>query len=104
MNEIKAKSEQFVLTTKVFYFYTPDGFGISKLAAKAERLLGVDTTARNWRTVGKLLESRQRLIRLTACFRTVTLGLQLLRRDARMARRRMRWSGPSYEAIVRLHS
>ena len=29
---------------------------ISKLAAKAGRLLGVDTTARNWRTVGKLLE------------------------------------------------
>lgn len=56
MNELKAKSEQFVLKSKVFYFYTPNGFGISKLAAKAERLLGVDTTARNWRTVGKLLE------------------------------------------------
>lgn len=56
MNELKAKSEQFVLTSKVFYFYTPQGFGISKLAAKAERLLGVDATARNWRTVGKLLE------------------------------------------------
>jgi uncharacterized protein (DUF1697 family) len=56
MNELKAKSEQFALTSKVFYFYTPNGFGISKLAAKTERLLGVDTTARNWRTVGKLLE------------------------------------------------
>lgn len=56
MNELKAKSEQFALTSKVFYFYTPQGFGISKLAAKAGRLLGVDTTARNWRTVGKLLE------------------------------------------------
>jgi uncharacterized protein (DUF1697 family) len=56
MNEIKTKTEQFVLTNKVFYFYAPDGFGVSKLAAKAERLLGVDTTARNWRTVGKLLE------------------------------------------------
>jgi uncharacterized protein (DUF1697 family) len=56
MNELKAKSEQFVLTNEVFYFYTPQGFGISKLAAKAERLLGVGTTARNWRTVGKLLE------------------------------------------------
>src|SRR4030095_10466700 len=42
MNEIKTKSEQFVLTNKVFYFYAPEGFGISKLAAKAERLLGVD--------------------------------------------------------------
>jgi len=56
MNEIKAKTEQFVLKNKVFYFYAPQGFGVSKLAAKAERLLGVDTTARNWRTVGKLLE------------------------------------------------
>jgi uncharacterized protein (DUF1697 family) len=56
MNELKTKSEQFVLTNKVLYFYAPDGFGTSKLAAKAERLLGVDTTARNWRTVGKLLE------------------------------------------------
>jgi uncharacterized protein (DUF1697 family) len=56
MNELKSKSEQFLLKDKVFYLYTPDGFGISKLAAKAGRLLGVDTTARNWRTVGKLLE------------------------------------------------
>jgi uncharacterized protein (DUF1697 family) len=56
MNEIKSKSEQFVLKDKVFYFYTPQGFGISKLAGRIERLLGVDTTARNWRTVGKLLE------------------------------------------------
>jgi uncharacterized protein (DUF1697 family) len=59
MNEIKAKTEEFVLTSKVFYFYTPKGFGISKLAAKAERLLGVDATARNWRTVAKLLELAQ---------------------------------------------
>jgi uncharacterized protein (DUF1697 family) len=56
MNELKTKSEQFVLTNKVFYLYTPDGFGISKLAAKGDRLLGVETTARKWRTVGKLLE------------------------------------------------
>lgn len=58
MNELKTKSEQFVLTNKVFYFYAPDGFGTSKLAAKVGRLLGVDVemTARNWRTVGKLLE------------------------------------------------
>lgn len=56
MNELKAKSEQFVLKGKVFYFYAPEGFGTSKLGAKAGRLLGVDATARNWRTVGKLLE------------------------------------------------
>ena len=56
MNELKTKSEQFALKGKVFYFYTPDGFGISKLATRVQRLLGVETTARNWRTVGKLLE------------------------------------------------
>jgi uncharacterized protein (DUF1697 family) len=56
MNELKTKSEQFALKNKVFYFYTPDGFGISKLATRVDRLLGVETTARNWRTVGKLLE------------------------------------------------
>lgn len=56
MNELKAKSEQFVLKGKVFYFYAPEGFGTSKLGAKARRLLGVDATARNWRTVGKLIE------------------------------------------------
>jgi uncharacterized protein (DUF1697 family) len=56
MNELKTKSEQFVLKGKVLYFYTPDGFGISKLATRVDRLLGVETTARNWRTVGKLLE------------------------------------------------
>ena len=56
MNELKTKSEQFAVKGKVFYFYTPDGFGISKLATRVDRLLGVETTARNWRTVGKLLE------------------------------------------------
>lgn len=56
MNAIKKPSEQFVLNGKVFYFYAPDSFGTSKLAARIEKLLGVDATARNWRTVGKLLE------------------------------------------------
>jgi uncharacterized protein (DUF1697 family) len=56
MNELKAKTEQFALTGKVLYFYAPQGFGTSRLAAKLDRLLGVDMTARNWRTVGKLLE------------------------------------------------
>lgn len=56
MNALKLASEQFVLKDKVFYFYSPDGFGTSKLAARIEKLLGVDATARNWRTVGKLIE------------------------------------------------
>ena len=45
-----------MLKGKVFYLYTPAGFGISKLAARAERLLGIEATARNWRTVTTLLD------------------------------------------------
>ena len=56
---LKAPTEQFVLKGKVFYLYTPDGLGKSKLAEKAERLLGVDATARNWRTVTTLVEMAQ---------------------------------------------
>jgi uncharacterized protein (DUF1697 family) len=51
----KAKSEDYALKGRVFYLHTPAGFGVSKLAAAAERLLGVGATARNWRTVTMLL-------------------------------------------------
>jgi len=54
LNEIKIASEQWSLIDDVFYLYAPDGFGRSKLAAKAEKLLGVGATVRNWRTVQKL--------------------------------------------------
>jgi uncharacterized protein (DUF1697 family) len=56
MKKLKAPSEEFLLKNKIFYFYTPKGFGVSKLAARVERLLGVDATARNLRTATKLLE------------------------------------------------
>ncbi len=46
--------EAFALTGKVFYLHTPDGFPSSKLASRAERLIGVDATARNWRTATTL--------------------------------------------------
>ncbi len=54
INELKIASEQWALVDDVFYLYAPDGFGRSKLAAKAEKLLGVGATVRNWRTVTKL--------------------------------------------------
>jgi len=54
LSDIKAATEQFTLHDRVFYLYTPDGFGISKLAERYERLLGVTATARNWNTVNKL--------------------------------------------------
>ena len=56
MNSIKSPGESFVLKDKVFYFHAPDGIGRSRLAARAERLLGVDATGRNWRTVNKILQ------------------------------------------------
>ena len=53
---LKAKTERFALKGRVFYMHTPEGLGKSKLATRAERLLGVDATARNWSTVTALLE------------------------------------------------
>ena len=49
-------SERFHLTDRVLYLYAPEGIGRSKVAAKAEKLLGVVVTGRNWRTVEKLWE------------------------------------------------
>ena len=56
LEALKTKTERFALKGKVLYLHTPDGFGASKLAQRAERLLGVEATARNWRTVTTLLE------------------------------------------------
>jgi uncharacterized protein (DUF1697 family) len=59
MEALRARSERFALKGKVLYLHTPDGFGTSTLAARAERLLGVEATARNWRTVTTLLQMAQ---------------------------------------------
>lgn len=56
LTALKADSERYTLRDWVFYLHAPDGIGRSKLAEKVERHLGVAATARNWRTVGKLLE------------------------------------------------
>ena len=56
LENIKLDSERFSLLEKVFYLYAPEGIGRSKLAAKVEKALGVAVTARNLRTVSKLLE------------------------------------------------
>ena len=56
LNALKAPTEAFALKGKVFYLHTPAGFGKSKLAERAEKLLGVPATARNWRTVCAVLE------------------------------------------------
>jgi uncharacterized protein (DUF1697 family) len=56
---IKSNHERFALKDGVFYLHAPEGIGRSKLAAKAEKLLGVSATARNWRTVCKIMEMAQ---------------------------------------------
>ena len=53
---VKNDTEQFRLVGRVAYLYAPDGTGRSKLSAKVEKLLDVPATARNWRTVEKVLQ------------------------------------------------
>jgi uncharacterized protein (DUF1697 family) len=56
LEALRTPTERFALKDRVFYLHTPEGFGISKLAAGAERRLGVAATARNWRTVTTLVD------------------------------------------------
>lgn len=56
IEEAKAATERFEITDSVFYLHAPDGVARSRLAANAERHLGVVTTARNYRTVSKLVD------------------------------------------------
>ena len=55
MDNAKTSTENYKLTGRVFYLHAPDGIGRSKLAANAEKYLGVVTTGRNYRTIDKLL-------------------------------------------------
>ena len=54
LESIKGDRERFALKNGVFYLHAPEGIGRSKLAANAEKLLGVAITGRNWRTVRKV--------------------------------------------------
>jgi uncharacterized protein (DUF1697 family) len=51
---LRLPSEKYTLDKTTFYFYAPDGFGTSMLAAKFEKVSKVDATARNWNTVQAL--------------------------------------------------
>jgi uncharacterized protein (DUF1697 family) len=55
LDSLKTASEAFTLIGRIFYLYTPDGVGRSKLAARVEHCLGVPATARNWNTLGKIV-------------------------------------------------
>jgi len=56
LGSLRKESERFHLSDRVFYLHAPEGVGRSKLAASAEKLLGVPMTDRNWRTVCKVRE------------------------------------------------
>jgi uncharacterized protein (DUF1697 family) len=54
LSRLATGREAFALKRRIFYLHTPDGFAASRLRSRAERLIGVDATARNWRTVTAL--------------------------------------------------
>jgi uncharacterized protein (DUF1697 family) len=60
LNDAKSAKENYKIVDRVFYLYAPDGIGRSKLAANAEKYLGVMATARNYRTVVRLSEMVER--------------------------------------------
>lgn len=53
---LQSDTERFKLTDHAFYLHAPDGIGNSRLAERVERLLGVNVTVRNMRTISRLVE------------------------------------------------
>lgn len=62
LKSVALTSESFHLTETVFYLHAPEGIGRSKLAASIEKALKVATTARNHRTISKLLELSDKIV------------------------------------------
>lgn len=56
LNAAKAAREAFARAGRVFYLHTPDGSGRSNLAARVERCVGAEATARNLRAVSARVE------------------------------------------------
>jgi len=56
LQKLKHPSEEYSLAKSVFYLLTPQGMARSKLAAGAESKIGVSATARNYRTIMKLVD------------------------------------------------
>jgi len=54
LESLRSSTERYELSANALYLHAPDGIGRSKLAAKVDKCLGVETTGRNWRTVTKL--------------------------------------------------
>lgn len=54
LEALRSATERYVLAANAFYLHAPDGIGGSRLVARLERCLGVETTARNWRTISAI--------------------------------------------------
>ncbi len=55
LDALASPTERYQIGPRAFYLHAPDGIGRSKLAERAERLLGVPATARNLNTCAKLV-------------------------------------------------
>jgi uncharacterized protein (DUF1697 family) len=58
---IKGHPEEIHMASRELYIYYPDGMGRSKLNPVLTRALKNKGTARNWNTVGKLLEMSEKM-------------------------------------------
>ncbi len=61
LDAVRSDREEYHLDQQVLYLHAPDGFGKSKLAQKVPQALGVSATARNWRTVQKIMEIAEQI-------------------------------------------
>jgi len=53
---LRVASETIIVVGRTVWLHAPDGVGRSKLAAKMEKLIGAETTARNLNTVRKMVD------------------------------------------------
>ena len=57
LDALNAQPDQFHINGREVYLYCPNGYGRTKLSnAIFERLLSVEATTRNWKTVNSLVE------------------------------------------------
>lgn len=56
LGALKRPREDFAVAGTALYLLTPEGVAGSKIAERVDRVLETTSTARNWNTVGKLIE------------------------------------------------
>jgi len=56
IDALRTPSEGVTVAGSTVWLHAPDGIGRSKLAAKMERLIGVEATARNLNTIRKMVD------------------------------------------------